>query len=432
MKKEFGELFLLPLKNGLNRPSRDRGIGFKMVNMGEIFAHNRIYDIDMELVLLSEKEKQNYNLLKNDLLFARQSIVAEGAGKCSIVREVSSTITCFESHIIRVRLNEKLASPLYFYYFFQSDLGKGYLSAIRQQGVQAGIRGSDLSKLKLPYFPLTTQRKIASILSGYDDLIENNLKRIKLLEEKAQLTYEEWFVKMRFPGYETAKLDEVTGLPEGWEEIDLNNYISIKHGYAFKGEFFSETVTNKVLLTPGNFRIGGGVKLDKLKFYNDEAECPYQYILEPFDLLITMTDLSKQGDTLGYPLLVPSSNDKIFLHNQRLGKVIPKQETCFPKYFLRFYFQDFIYRSFVVGSSTGSTVKHTSPTKILFFKPKLPSLDSKLIFQFDKFAKPIMELIDKLYLQNDKFKEARDILLPRLMSGMIDVDEVQMETLQTT
>jgi type I restriction enzyme, S subunit len=65
--------------------------------------------------------------------------------------------------------------------------------------------------------PLPTQRKIASILSAYDDLIENNLKRIKLLEEKAQLTYEEWFVRMKFPGHETVKVDEETGLPEGWE-----------------------------------------------------------------------------------------------------------------------------------------------------------------------------------------------------------------------
>jgi type I restriction enzyme, S subunit len=64
---------------------------------------------------------------------------------------------------------------------------------------------------------VSTQRKIASILSAYDDLIENNLKRIKLLEEKAQLTYEEWFVRMKFPGHETAVFDEESGLPEGWE-----------------------------------------------------------------------------------------------------------------------------------------------------------------------------------------------------------------------
>lgn len=271
-----------------------------------------------------------------------------------------------------------------------------------------------------------TQRKIASILSGYDDLIENNLKRIKLLEEQAQQTYEEWFVRFKFPGYENVEFDEVNGLPVGWEKLDLNKYITIKHGYAFKGEFFSEEVTNRVLLTPGNFRIGGGIKLNKLKYYNEQIGLQEDYVLQKHDLLITMTDLSKQGDTLGYPLLVPSSYKNTYLHNQRLGKVLPIKKSCFPKYFLRMYFQDFLYRSFVVGSSTGSTVKHTSPKKILFFKPNLPSLDSSIISEFENLIKPLFEVIDNLLLQQDLLKEARDILLPRLMSGMIDVDGLEV------
>src|SRR5690606_26121403 len=79
------------------------------------------------------------------------------------------------------------------------------------------------TKINLP--PLNTQRKIASILSAYDDLIENNLKRIKLLEEQAQLTYEEWFVRFKFPVHETIKFNDETGLHEGWERKKLGNLI---------------------------------------------------------------------------------------------------------------------------------------------------------------------------------------------------------------
>lgn len=279
------------------------------------------------------------------------------------------------------------------------------------------------AKLLVPE-SLFVQQKIASILSGYDHLIENNLKRIKLLEEKAQLTYEEWFIRMKFPGHESVKINKETDLPEGWVSLDLNEWLKIKHGFAFKGKYFEVEPTSRILLTPGNFRIGGGVKLEKLKYYNENAEFPKDYILDKHDLLITMTDLSKKGDTLGYPMLVPSSRNDIFLHNQRLGKVLPKTD-CFPKYFLRLFFQDERYRSFVVGSASGSTVKHTAPKKILSYKPNLPHLDHEIISKFDLFVEPKFKIIDKLLSQNQLLKEARDILLPRLMTGMIDVEQLE-------
>ena len=139
-----------------------------------------------------------------------------------------------------------------------------------------------------------------------------------------------------------------------------------------------------------------------------------------------MTDLSKMADTLGYPLLVPSSNSTIYLHNQRLGKVLPNKGYIFPKYFYYMLFKDERYRGFVVGSASGATVKHTSPSKILSYKPKLPPLDSSLIQQFDNKVKHLFELIDSLLQQNQHLKEARDILLPRLMTGIIDVDKINL------
>ncbi|MEB4591840.1 restriction endonuclease subunit S, partial [Candidatus Thiothrix sp. Deng01] len=247
-----------------------------------------------------------------------------------------------------------------------------------------------------------------------------------LLEEMAQITYEEWFVRMKFPGHETVKIDYKTGLPENWREQSLGDFITIKHGFAYKGEYFTDSESNRVLLTPGNFKIGGGLKLDKLKYYDNDAESPTDYELCKHDLLVTMTDLSKMADTLGYPLLVPGSSDKVFLHNQRLGKILSLPNKPFPKYFYYMLFKEERYRGFVVGSASGATVKHTSPSKILSFKIHCPALDGELVLQFNKQLEPIFEIIDHLQQQNALLREARDILLPRLMTGMIDVDKVEV------
>jgi type I restriction enzyme S subunit len=111
-----------------------------------------------------------------------------------------------------------------------------------------------------------------------------------------------------------------------WKFVKLGDLIDITHGYAFKGEFFREAPPGDILLTPGNFAVGGGFKSDKLKYY--VGDVPEDFILFKNDLLVTMTDLSKAADTLGYPALLPQSPKNChFLHNQRLGKVIIKLEN---------------------------------------------------------------------------------------------------------
>ena len=179
----FGELYEIPSSNGLSRPSAVRGEGYKMVNMGELFANNIIRDMEMERVKMSKKELQKFLLKDGDLLFARQSLVASGAGKCSIVKALNEETT-FESHLIRVRLNNRAANPWYYYYLFQ--LPYNPVKTIVNQCAQAGIRGSELVNIKVPLLDLQKQTKIASILSAYDDLIENNNKRIKILEQMAE------------------------------------------------------------------------------------------------------------------------------------------------------------------------------------------------------------------------------------------------------
>ena len=172
--RPFNELFYIPLRNGLTKPKAVRGNGTKMVNMGEIFSHSRIDNVDMDRVPLTETEKISSLLRKDDLLFARQSLVFSGAGKCSIFLNDEEDV-CFESHIIRCRLNINLAEPGFYYYFFSSSAGRAIIETIVEQGAGAsGIRGSDLAQLQVPWMELRTQKAITSVLSAFDDKIAKN------------------------------------------------------------------------------------------------------------------------------------------------------------------------------------------------------------------------------------------------------------------
>lgn len=193
-KVEFGALFLEPLRNGVTKPKRVRGSGYKMVNMGEIFSLSFIQNQTMDRVPLTDKEKAATLLQNNDLLFARQSLVRDGAGKCSIFLNDNEPV-CFESHIIRVRLNQELCYPMFYYYFFSSRLGKNTMDKIIEQGAgAAGIRGSDLAKLEVPYIEYSKQKEIADSLYSFDQKIQLNTQINQTLELIAQALFKSWFV----------------------------------------------------------------------------------------------------------------------------------------------------------------------------------------------------------------------------------------------
>lgn len=154
-----------------------------------------------------------------------------------------------------------------------------------------------------------------------------------------------------------------------WFPATLGDYIEVKHGFAFDGEYFSDEDNRKVLLTPGNFEIGGGFKGNKLKYYNGPV--PEDYMLKSGDIIVTMTDLSKQSDTLGYPARVPRKNDYIFLHNQRLGKIIIKSEEI-DKSYLYHLLRSNEYREEILASASGTSIKHTAPRRIECFKFLMP------------------------------------------------------------
>lgn len=243
----FGQLLAEPVRNGIYKQKEFHGRGAKIVNMGELFGHPRLRAVPMKRVELSDSESDRFSLLEGDLLFARRSLVAEGAGKCCVVLETDGPTT-FESSIIRARPDRTKADPLFLYYYFNSTSGLHGLDTIRRQVAVAGITGSDLARLEIAVPPLPAQRAIAHILGTLDDKIELNRRMSETLEAMARALFKSWFVdfdpvraKMegRDPGLPRPLADlfparlvdsEVGEIPEGWEVKSFATTIEILGG----------------------------------------------------------------------------------------------------------------------------------------------------------------------------------------------------------
>ena len=207
----FKELLEGPVRNGIYKRKEYRGHGMKIVNMGELFAHPRLRAVPMKRVDLSKSERERFSVVEGDLLFARRSLVAEGAGKCCVVLRVDEPTT-FESSIIRARPDPTRSDSLYLYYFFGSPLGLHLLDTIRRQVAVAGITGRDLSELTIPAPSAPEQRAIAHVLGTLDDKIELNRRMNETLEAMARALFKSWFVDF---GPVRAKMNgRDTGLPQ--------------------------------------------------------------------------------------------------------------------------------------------------------------------------------------------------------------------------
>lgn len=161
-----------------------------------------------------------------------------------------------------------------------------------------------------------------------------------------------------------------------WPLVRLGELFDVKHGFAFKGEYFADS-GELVLLTPGNFRAEGGLQLrgDREKYY--AGPVPHEYVLSRGDLLVAMTDLTQASPILGSALVIPQ--DGRFLHNQRLGKIVNVSEDKVLREFLYWIFNSRLLREAVKGSATGATVRHTAPERIKAVSVPLPSLTEQRV-----------------------------------------------------
>lgn len=365
--------------------------------------------------------------------------------------------------LITLRGKNDILDNGYLLYFLMSARGQHELLSRASGTTVQGIKRTEFAKVKIPVPPLPEQQRIAQILTTLDNKIELNRQMNQALEQMAQALFKSWFVNFDpvidnalaagnpipdelqeraerrqkanntkqlpadiqklFPAEFEFNEELDKWVPLGWRIQALNKFINVKHGFGFKGKYFSPEPTTNVLLTPGNFKIGGGFKGDKFKYYN--GEYPEEYILKNGDLIITMTDLSKAGDTLGYPAIVPNGGNKKYLHNQRLGKVEYKTDSIDTMYLYQCLCSD-RYRNEILGNTSGSTVKHTSPTKILAHKIAFSQVGIE-----NKFSNYVTNLNEKIAANNheiDSLTKLRDTLLPKLISGKIRVPENNLET----
>jgi type I restriction enzyme S subunit len=176
-----------------------------------------------------------------------------------------------------------------------------------------------------------------------------------------------------------------------WVRKAIGDVCDIKHGYAFSGEHITTELSPYILITPGNFRVGGGFKIANNQKHYDASDFPESYILNVGDIIVTMTDLSQDGDTLGYSAIVPKTNLPC-LHNQRIGLI--ERIRNIDRSFLYWVMRSDEYQATIVNSATGSTVKHTSPTRIgeyVFLAP----IDEK---EQEAIAEVLSSLDDKIDL----------------------------------
>ena len=247
-----------------------------------------------------------------------------------------------------------------------------------------------------------SQQRIATILSRYDSLIENYQKQIKLLEESAQRLYKEWFIDFRFPGHENTKI--VDGVPEGWEKKKIKNLVDLKSGYAFKSSAFVEKGKYKIV-TIKNVK-DGVFDGDNVSYLNSVPEkMPSHCILQTGDILLSLTG------NVGRICMVVGDN---YLLNQRVAKL----ESKFPAftYCLFRHYDTFVA---INNLANGAAQQNVSPIRI--GEMDMLVANDKIMHHFEKAAENIRTNILNLFSQIRHLTEARDRLLPKLMSGEINV-----------
>ena len=397
---KFESLQAAPSRNGVYKTKEFHGRGSRIVNMGELFGYNFIANQDMKRVELTERELEANSLEDGDLLFGRRSLVEAGAGKCSLVVAPLDSLT-FESSIIRVRLDKRLVNPRFMYYYFLSPQGRGRIRSIVSGTNVKGIRGSDLKQLPVAHPPKVIQDRISTILSTYDDLIENNRRRMALLEESARLLYREWFVRLRFPGHEHTPI--VDGVPEGWERKTLGEVTHINQrniANAFDGEIeyidiasvsrnsVNETTTYDFRDAPGRARriVRHGDIIWSCVRPNRRS---HAVIWQPAENVVAST---------GFVVISPKSLPTSFLYQAVTTDLFVG--------YLENHAKGAAYPAVVSGDFERATIL-VPPTALLT--------------AFDDFSEPLLWQAQNLRLQNQKLRTARDLLLPRLMSGELYV-----------
>ena len=316
--------------------------------------------------------------------------------------------------VILLRGNPKIIDQGYYYQALKSDFVKGELNT-RATGTNVlDIKQSELRKVLIPYYSLPTQIKIASILSAYDDLIENNTRRIKILETMARTLYQEWFVKFGFPGYEQVKMvgSELGLIPEGWEVKKVTDAVLVnpKTQVPKQGQKpfvpMGSLSTDSMLINDIESRTGNS----GAKFKN-------------YDTLLARITPSLENGKTGYVQFLPF--DDSVARGSTEFIVLRSNTLCSEYVYLLARSDDF--RENAIKSMTGSSGRQRVQVGCFetFF---IAHPDNKTIQKFSEIVSPLFRQIYVFSEKNINLRKTRDLLLPKLISGQIDVENLDIDT----
>lgn len=377
-KVKLGELY--EVHNGLSKAGKFFGEGYPFLTFSTVFNNYFIPKQITDLVQSTEKEQESYSIRRGDVFVTRTSETSDELGM-SCVALKDYPMATYNGFTKRMRPITNRVFPEYIGYYMRLPSFRGEFRAFSTMTTRASLRNEDLLGMEVKLPPIEIQKQIAGILSVYDDLIENNQKQIKLLEEAAQRLYKEWFVDLRFPGHENTKI--VDGVPEGWSRGLLKELISVNYGK-----------DHKKAPDDGNIPVygSGGLmrKCNKSLFSGEAVLIPRKGSLNN---IMYVDETFWTVDTMFYATM-KQPHTAVFVY---------------------FFVKAFDMYSMNIGAAVPSMT-----TKILdAMDVVIP--DKETLEKFDKYAKVYFNKIKTLQGQNERLKTARDLLLPKLMSGEVEV-----------
>lgn len=310
------------------------------------------------------------------------------------------------SGMLILRPDQSKLDPRFFYGLLRSSIFQQQADLFRYGAAQPQLPITTLKHIRLPLPPLAIQQKVAGILSAYDDLIENNLKRIQLLDEMAQITYEEWFVRLRFPGHESTSINTETGLPEGWETKAISTICTVNKN-AITARSAPETIRYI------------DISSAETGYYTTPQEMPFSEAPSRARRRVAF------GDTI-FSTVRPNrrifslvlENDPLLVASTGFAVLTPHRAQNFPFIYLTIAQQSFTDAAVAVAG--GAAYPAVNQTDFERIKITVPA--QELMNKFSDAFVPNFTIKGQLQRENALLREARDILLPRLMTGVIDVE----------
>lgn len=347
-------------------------------------------------------------------------VIARGVGGCGDVT-LSPPYSWVTNLSIVLQLTDKLVDKKFLFYRLLSTT----VRSLNTGSAQPQVIIADLKEYRVQLPPLPTQRKIAGILSAYDDFIENNNRRIEILEEMARMLYREWFFKFRYPGHESDRFveSELGLIPQGWEVVKLGSYIKTQKGYAFKSIWYQEE--GRKIVKVSNFT-DDSISADNLVCVSEDVAKKYQkHQLSTDDIIVQTVGswASNPSSVVGKVIKVPPTVNRALL-NQNSVKVKPQKPLS--QEFLFYSIKNERFKSHVIGCAQGAASQASITLEVIKdFKVLMPP--QKYINLFREVIKPIWNLTSNLTLKNNNLRQTRDLLLPRLISGEIDVENLDIK-----